>query len=300
MFDIMKRTVAILLACLLSMTAFAQKISQKYIPEKDKPVLMIFTADWCAPCEAMKQNVFTVDSVASVMGGYNVLLVDVDTPLGSAYQERFCKRETQIPYFVVLDRSGFVRSRHLGAMQPGEFIRFLVESGTFTGNSQSLGGVKYINVPDRENFEKGWEFETALGGAISSASDTAAVKPGIVIAGAARYRATKFVAFRTGAEALITPGAAGYIPSFTLTVPLDLELYLLDNGYGFAGTFWAYHSAPKVKGAGDIGFRFGAGYKIKDFDIRLTYNLGILNLNKGDIVNRVSTNALTLTVGYCF
>ena len=231
----MKRTLAILLACLLSVTAFAQKISQKYIPEKNKPVLMIFTADWCAPCEAMKKNVFTVDSVASTMSGYNVLLVDVDTPLGSTYQERFCKRETQIPYFVVLDRSGFEKaSRHLGAMQPGEFIRFLVESGTFDGSSQSPGGVKYVNVPDRENFKKGWEFETALGGAVSSASDTSAHKPGVVVSGAARYRASKFVAFRAGVDAVLTPGAAGYIPSFTLAVPLDLELYLLDNGYGFA------------------------------------------------------------------
>ena len=300
MFDIMKRTVAILLACLLSVTAFAQKISQKYIPEKDKPVLMIFTADWCAPCEAMKQNVFTVDSVASAMSNYNVLLVDVDTPLGSTYQERFCKKETQIPYFVVLDRSGFVRSRHLGAMQPGEFIRFLVESGTLTGNSQALGGVKYINVPDRENFKKGWEFEGALGGAISSATDTAAHKAGVVLSGVARYRASKFVAMRTGADIFLTPGTSGYIPSITLAVPVDLEVYLFDPGYIFAGTFFGIHNTDKAGTCGDLGFRFGAGYKIMDFDIRLTYNLGVLNLNKGDIVNRVSTNALALTVGYCF
>lgn len=297
----MKKILSVLLVCLLSVNAFAQKVSQKFIPDKSKPVLLIFTADWCAPCEAMKQNVFTVDSVAAAMSGYNVLLVDVDTPLGSTYQERFCGREVQIPYFVVMDRAGALKGRHLGAMQPVEFLRFLRETGTLTSAGQApVGGVKYVNVPDRENFRKGWEFEGAAGGAISSATDTAANKPGIAISAAARYRATKFVAFRTGVDAVITPGAVGYIPSFTVAVPLDLELYLLDNGYGFAGTFWGYHSAPKVKGVGDLGFRFGAGYKISDFDIRLTYNLGILNLNKGDIVNRVSTSALTLTVGYCF
>ena len=297
----MKKILVVLFVCLLSLTASAQKVSQKFIPDKSKPVLLIFTADWCAPCEAMKQTVFTVDSVAAAMSGYNVLMVDIDTPLGSTYQERFCGREVQIPYLVVLDRAGSVKGRHLGAMQPGEFLRFLRESGTLSGNAQApLGGLKYVNVPDRENYRKGWEFEGVLGGVISSATDTSANKPGIVIAGGARYRATKFVAFRTGVDAVITPGAVGYIPSFTFAVPVDLELYLLDNGYGFAGTFWGYHSAPKVKGIGDLGIRFGAGYKISDFDVRLTYNLGILNLNKGDIVNRVSARAFTFTVGYCF
>ena len=297
----MKHIITFSLVCLLSVTAFAQKVSQKYIPDRSKPVLLVFTADWCAPCEAMKQNVFTVDSVAAALSGYNVLLVDVDTPLGSTYQERFARKEVQIPYFVVLDRSGAVKGRHLGAMQPGQFLSFLGESGTLAaGATTQPGAVKYVNVPDRENFKKGWEFEGGIGGSLSSATDTTTRKAGFVINGAARYRATHFVAFRTGVDAVITPGAVGYIPSFTFAVPVDLELYLFDPGYIFGGTFWGYHSAPKARGIGDLGFRFGAGYKIMDFDVRLTYNLGILNLNKGDIVNRVSANAVTLTVGYCF
>jgi hypothetical protein len=207
----------------------------------------------------------------------------------------------QIPYFVVLDRAGAVKGHHLGAMQADQFLKFLGETGTMTSAGQApVGGLKYVNVPDRENYRKGWEFEGAVGGAISSATDTSATKPGFVIAGGVRYRASKLVAIRSGVDAVIVPGAVGYIPSFTVAVPLDIELYLLDNGYGFAGTFWGYHSAPKIKGIGDVGFRLGAGYKISDFDIRLTYNLGILNLNKGDIVNRASANALTFTVGYCF
>jgi thiol-disulfide isomerase/thioredoxin len=297
----MKKIFVVLFVCLLSASAFAQKVAPKFVPDKSKPVLLVFTADWCAPCEAMKKEVFTVDSVSAAMSGYNVLLVDVDTPLGSTYQERFCGREVQIPYFVVLDRAGAVKGHHLGAMQADQFLKFLGETGTMTSAGQApVGGLKYVNVPDRENYRKGWEFEGAVGGAISSATDTSATKPGFVIAGGVRYRASKLVAIRSGVDAVIVPGAVGYIPSFTVAVPLDIELYLLDNGYGFAGTFWGYHSAPKIKGIGDVGFRLGAGYKISDFDIRLTYNLGILNLNKGDIVNRASANALTFTVGYCF
>ena len=297
----MKKIFVVLFVCLLSVSAFAQKVAPKFIPDKSKPVLLVFTADWCAPCEAMKKDVFTVDSVAAALSGYNVLLVDVDTPLGSTYQERFCGREVQIPYFVVLDRAGTVKGQHLGAMQADQFLKFLGETGTLAAVGQApLGGQKYVNVPDRENYRKGWEFEGAVGGAVSSASDTTASKPGFVASGAARYRVSKFVAFRSGIDAVIVPGAVGYIPSFTFAIPVDLELYLLDNGYGFAGTFWGIHSAPKVKSVGDLGIRFGAGYKISDFDIRLTYNLGILNLNKGDILNRVSADALTVTVGYCF
>ena len=35
---------------------------------------LVFTADWCAPCKAMQQTVFTADTVATALSGYNVLL----------------------------------------------------------------------------------------------------------------------------------------------------------------------------------------------------------------------------------
>lgn len=296
----MKRIFVILVVCLLSVTAFAQKVSQKYIPEKDKPVLLVFTADWCAPCQAMKENVFTIDSVAMALNTYNVLMVDIGTPVGGAYQERFCKKVTEIPYFVVLDRYGAVKNRKLGAMQADAFIAFLRESGTLQFSALSSGPVKYVNVPDKDNYDKGWEFEVAAGGALSSASDTAATKPGVVAGVAARYRASRLVALKLGVEGKYTPAAVGYIPKVTITVPLDLELYMTNWLYASAGTYWAMHTTARTGNCGDFGFRVGAGGRIGNIDVKLTYNLGALNLNKGDIVNHVNTNALTVTAGYCF
>lgn len=296
----MKKILAILAMCLMAMPAFSQKVSQRYIPDKSKPVLLIFTADWCAPCQAMKQNVFTLPDVAAALSQYNVLMVDVDTPLGATYQERFCKKEVQIPYFVVLDRNGVVRNRKLGAMQAGVFLDFLRDSGTLAENASSLGGVKYIDVPDKNDFDKGWGFETAAGGALTTSTDTSAYLPGIELAFNARYRASKLVALKTGLEATITPAASKYVPSASVLVPLDLELYLAKTVYASAGTFVAAHKTAKAGLCADFGFRAGAGVRIKNFDVRIGYNLGALNLNKGDIVNRVTARSATLTVGYCF
>lgn len=296
----MKRFISISLACLLSMTAFAQRLSPKYIPDKDKPVLVVFTADWCAPCQAMKQNVFSIDSVATAMNGYNVLMVDVDSPVGAVYQERFCGKEVQIPYFVVLDRAGAVKGRHLGAMQADDFMRFLRESGTLRFSAASSGPVKYVDVPDRNAFDKGWEFEAGAGAAMVTTSEDKGFKPGAVVTAAARYRKSRLVAFRMGADVLFTPGAIDYIPRISVAVPVDIELYLLDPAYLSLGAFWAMHNSKKVKMANDGGVRVGAGYKFGAFDVSFHYNVGVMNLNKGDIVNRVSASAMTLTLGYCF
>ena len=285
--------------CVLSLSAAAQKVAQKYIPDKSKPVLLVFTADWCAPCQAMKQNVFSVDSVASALSGYNILMVDIDTPTGAAYQERFCRKEVQIPYFVVVDRGGAIRNRHLGAMQAGEFMSFLRDSGTL-GSGNAGGAVKYVNVPDREDFEKGWEFEAGAGGAMVTTSEDKLFKPGVVISTGARYRKSHLVAFRMGLDGLYTLKSIDYIPRISIAVPADMELYLLDPAYISLGAFMAVNSAKSVKVAPDVGVRVGAGCNIWNLDVSFHYNVGVLNLNKGDIVNRVSASALTLTVGYCF
>ncbi|MBR4771899.1 MAG: thioredoxin family protein [Bacteroidales bacterium] len=295
----MKKVAILCLMCVLSLSAAAQKVAQKYIPDKSKPVLLVFTADWCAPCQAMKQNVFSVDSVASALSGYNILMVDIDTPTGAAYQERFCRKEVQIPYFVVVDRGGAIRNRHLGAMQAGEFMSFLRDSGTL-GSGNAGGAVKYVNVPDREDFEKGWEFEAGAGGAMVTTSEDKLFKPGVVISTGARYRKSHLVAFRMGLDGLYTLKSIDYIPRISIAVPADMELYLLDPAYISLGAFMAVNSAKSVKVAPDVGVRVGAGCKIWNLDVSFHYNVGVLNLNKGDIVNRVSASALTLTVGYCF
>lgn len=295
----MKKVVIIMVLCVLSLTLAAQNVAKKYIPDKSKPVLMVFTADWCAPCKAMQQSVFTVDSVASALSGYNVLLVDIDTPAGAAYQERFCRKEVQIPYFVVLDRSGAVRNRKLGAMQAGEFMNFLKDSGTLNG-SGAVGAVKYVKVPDRENFAKGWEFEAGAGSALVTTSEDKLFKPAAVVSAGARYRTTRLVAFRVGVDGLYTFNSFDFIPKISIAVPLDLELYLVDPAYLSLGAFVAVNNTAKVKVAPDFGVRVGAGCKLGSFDVHFSYNIGVLNLNKGDIVNRVSASALALTVAYCF
>ena len=125
----MRKALAIIIAAFLMITAQAQErlIPLKYIQDKNKPTLVMFTASWCGPCKYMKESVMKDSSVKKVLDGFNVLLLDVDQNDGKVFSERFIPVgfKGSIPYFAILDKSGKVVDTLLGSVKQNEFLAFL-------------------------------------------------------------------------------------------------------------------------------------------------------------------------------
>jgi len=125
----MRKALAIIIAAFLMIATQAQEklIPQKYIQDKEKPTLVMFTASWCGPCKYMKESVMKDSSVKKVLDGFNVLLLDVDQNDGKLFAERFIPVgfKGSIPYFVILDKTGKVVDTLLGSVKRKEFLAFL-------------------------------------------------------------------------------------------------------------------------------------------------------------------------------
>ena len=90
----------------------------------DKPVLLVFSASWCPPCNVMKREVWPDDEVEqSVSDRFVPLHIDVDhSPTVAA---RYGIRS--IPAIVVADAKGNVL-RQASYMTPAETLAFLAGS----------------------------------------------------------------------------------------------------------------------------------------------------------------------------
>ncbi len=117
------------MAAFLMIATQAQErlIPQKYIQDKEKPTLVMFTASWCGPCKYMKESIMKDSSVKKVLDGFNVLLLDVDQNDGKLFAERFIPVgfKGSIPYFAILDKTGKVVDTLLGSVKRKEFLAFL-------------------------------------------------------------------------------------------------------------------------------------------------------------------------------
>jgi thioredoxin-related protein len=89
--------------------------------ESRQPVLIMFSASWCGPCNLMKQNVFNQQNVQRALYDYVAIYVDVDEQqaLMQQYKAQF------LPTFVVLKADGSELGRFVGYNAPDEFLRKL-------------------------------------------------------------------------------------------------------------------------------------------------------------------------------
>jgi len=97
----------------------------------ERPVLALFTADWCGPCQTLKSNVFADSSVAGELAGRVVpLYVDLTSPeAGSSEADLAARHAVQsIPTMILMDGQGAVLGRRSGVMSAGEFTAWLDEA----------------------------------------------------------------------------------------------------------------------------------------------------------------------------
>lgn len=126
-------------------------IPEKYILDKDKPVLVMFTASWCQPCRIMKQNVFKEEDVAHRLDCLNLLYFDIDSNEGKLFSERFkpAGYEGIIPFFALISIGGEIIGTNTGAVKAEEFSVFLDKAlKTEKHDGKPQDNTIFRNAPD--------------------------------------------------------------------------------------------------------------------------------------------------------
>jgi len=98
----------------------AKKVSQL----EGKPMLLYFTADWCAPCQVMKENVFSDKTLAYQMNE-NFITVSIDRDIHFASDVVVENKIERIPTFILLSPEGAVISRMESAVSGTKFYQFI-------------------------------------------------------------------------------------------------------------------------------------------------------------------------------
>lgn len=109
--------------------------------ESGRPLLVDFTADWCPPCQVMKQDVWPDKDVETLANrSYIPVLIDVDTNQSAAMKYNV----SSIPTISVLHPNGEEIARS-GFMSRSAMVRFL---------NQHADSIKAVEeAPETENDE---------------------------------------------------------------------------------------------------------------------------------------------------
>jgi thiol-disulfide isomerase/thioredoxin len=103
--------------------------------QTNKPLVVELYAEWCGPCHVFEEKVLTRADVKSELATVDFIRYDIDRPIGGDIADRF--NAAGVPAFLVFDRAGKERFRHLGGFAPREFLDFLARAnGARTLTSQ--------------------------------------------------------------------------------------------------------------------------------------------------------------------
>jgi|GEM_PF-3489238 len=86
-----------------------------------KPVMAVFSAGWCPPCQYMIKDVFGETKVVAAMEGFIPVYIDVD-------RQRSLKKEfgiRSVPTFFVLNHKGLTKKKRSGSLEPDAFETWL-------------------------------------------------------------------------------------------------------------------------------------------------------------------------------
>lgn len=87
------------------------------------PALLVFSAAWCPPCQAMKKGVYPSDEVKPYHDKFIWAYLDIDDPANNAAANRFSVNG--IPHIQILSADGKALDKKIGGTTPDDFAKFL-------------------------------------------------------------------------------------------------------------------------------------------------------------------------------
>jgi thiol:disulfide interchange protein len=95
-------------------------------PPDGKPVMLMFTADWCGPCQAFKATVLSDPVVLSRLGkscGFRT--VDLTSWTGQAAERAKHYGVDAVPTLILVNARGREISRYMGPTDPRHFAHWI-------------------------------------------------------------------------------------------------------------------------------------------------------------------------------
>ena len=88
-----------------------------------KPVIMVFSAAWCPPCQAMKKEVYPSKEVKAFQDQFIWAYLDVDVESNEEAAKKY--GVSSIPHSEFLDAEGKKLDKQIGGTSPEEFAKKL-------------------------------------------------------------------------------------------------------------------------------------------------------------------------------
>lgn len=106
---------------------FSTKYEEVLKAAKDngKPAIVVFSASWCGPCQAMKKDVYPSAAVKPLQDKFNWSYLDIDVEPNGKLSDEY--KVEGIPHILFIDSKGKVIDRQEGGSTPEEFSKKLAE-----------------------------------------------------------------------------------------------------------------------------------------------------------------------------
>ena len=100
---------------------FATKYEDVLKAAKDsgKPAIVVFSASWCGPCQAMKKDVYPSAAVKPLHSKFNWAYLDIDVEANGKLSDDL--KIESVPYILFLSPDGKIIDRQDGGSSPEEF-----------------------------------------------------------------------------------------------------------------------------------------------------------------------------------